>query len=141
MKLTVISIILIVFSTVLFFSFMAAPDQDKKKGEPWEIPTEYKNKKNTYADDESLLRLGRGTYGRHCRSCHGRAGEGDGPMAAQLETFPGDFTNAEWQQKYNDGEIYYMSFVGRKEMPNFEDKISDEEERWAVVNFIRSLKE
>lgn len=130
---------LLVFSAIFMMSFMAP--QDKKIGGPWAIPAAYKTKKNPHADDASLLRLGRTAYGKHCRSCHGRIGQGDGPMAAQLETFPGDFTKKAWQEKYNDGEIYYMSIVGRDEMPNFEKTITDEEERWAIVNLIRSLKE
>ncbi len=115
--------------------------QDQKVGGPWDIPQEYVEMQNPHVDDGSLARLGRAGYARHCRSCHGRNGEGDGPMAAQLETFPGDFTNADWHDKYNDGEIYYMSFVGRDEMPNFEGTITDIEERWAIVNYIRGMRQ
>ncbi len=130
---------LVVFAAVSFLSFMQPPNQ--KAGAPWNIPAEFKNKRNPHANDQALLRLGRNEYTRHCRSCHGRIGQGDGPMANQLKTFAGDFTKKEWQEKYNDGEIYYMSFKGRDEMPNFESQITDEEARWAVVNFLRSLKQ
>jgi mono/diheme cytochrome c family protein len=139
MKFSAIFTIMIVFASVALLSFMQPPAQ--KKGEPWNIPAEFKSKSNPHAGDESLLRLGRNGYTRHCRSCHGRIGQGDGPMANQLKTFAGDFTKKEWQEKYNDGEIYYMSFIGRDEMPNFESLIPDEEERWAIVNFIRTLKQ
>lgn len=120
-------------------SFIAI--QDQKIGGPWDIPQEYIDMENPHKGDSSLDRLGRAGYARHCRSCHGRNGAGDGPMAAQLETFSGDLTKTEWHEKYNDGEIYYMSFVGRDEMPNFESNITDIEERWAIVNYIRSLKD
>jgi hypothetical protein len=33
-----------------------------------------------------------------------------------------------------------MSFIGRDEMPNFEKKIPDVADRWAVIGFIRTLK-
>lgn len=123
------------------FSFIAfQPPQQQKKGEPWVIPAEYKNKKNPYKGDASLEKIGKAAYGKHCRSCHGVKGKGDGPMAKNLKTFPGDFSSADFQ-KYTDGEIYYMSFIGRDEMPNFEKTIPDEEERWAIVNYIRTLKE
>lgn len=114
--------------------------QDQKIGGPWDIPDEYKNMENPYKGDESLNRLGRATYNRHCRSCHGNAGLGDGPMARNLDTFPGDFSDAEFHEEHTDGEIYYMSFIGRDEMPNFESLIDDDEERWAVVNYIRGMK-
>lgn len=115
--------------------------QDQKIGGPWDIPDEYKNMENPYKGDESLNRLGRATYNRHCRSCHGNKGLGDGPMARNLDTFPGDFSDAEFHKEHTDGEIYYMSFIGRDEMPNFESLIDDDEERWAVVNYIRGMKE
>lgn len=139
MKKSLIYQLLIISSAIALFAFMVP--QDQKIGGPWEIPDEYKKMDNPYKDDASLSRLGKSTYSRHCRSCHGNAGLGDGPMAKNMKTFPGDFSDAEFQEKYNDGEIYYMSFVGRDEMPNFESKITDEEERWAVVNYIRSMKE
>jgi mono/diheme cytochrome c family protein len=112
--------------------------QDQKIGGPWEIPAEYKKMENPHKGDASLDRLGRGAYNKHCRSCHGNTGKGDGPMAKSLETFPGDFANAAFQ-KHNDGELYYMSIIGRDEMPNFESLIPDVEERWAVVNYIRTF--
>jgi mono/diheme cytochrome c family protein len=139
MRISAIILILIVIGSFAMVSFIQPPTQ--KIGEPWNIPAEFKNKRNPHADDASLLRLGRNAYTRHCRSCHGRIGQGDGPMANQMKTFAGDFTKKAWQDKYNDGEIYYMSFIGRDEMPNFESLIPDEEERWAIVNFLRTLQQ
>lgn len=122
-----------------FFLLSFMVPQDQKQGAPWEIPATFKNKANPHKGDASLERLGRSTYNRHCRSCHGNTGLGDGPMAKSLKTFPGDFSTSDFQ-KHTDGEIYYMSFIGRDEMPNFEKLITDEEERWAVVNYIRTMK-
>ncbi len=139
MRTTIVLTFLVAIVAIGSLSFITI--QDQKTGGPWDIPQEYIDMENPHKGDSSLDRLGRAGYARHCRSCHGRNGEGDGPMAAQLETFPGDFTKAEWHEKYNDGEIYYMSFVGRDEMPNFESNITDIEERWAIVNYIRSLKD
>lgn len=138
MKRKVFSLLMIAIAGFVMMAFVLP--QDQKKGGPWEIPEEYKKMENPHKGDASLDRLGRTVYNRHCRSCHGNAGLGDGPMARNLETFPGDFSNAEWHEKYKDGELYYMSIVGRDEMPNFESLITDIEERWAVVNYIRGLK-
>jgi len=38
-----------------------------------------------------------------------------------------------------DGDIYFQSFVGRDEMPNFEKKIANEADKWALVYYIKSL--
>ncbi len=133
-----------VFQTMLIagaFALLAfVVPQDQKIGEPWVIPTEYKNMENPHKGDASLARLGRAGYNKHCRSCHGNKGHGDGPMAKNLETFPGDFASADFQA-HTDGEIYYMSVIGRDEMPNFESLIPDIEERWAIVNYIRTFGE
>lgn len=122
------------------FAFLAfiAP-QDQKKGGPWEISSKYKKMTNDYKDDASLIKVGKMLYSKHCKSCHGSKGLGDGPKAKQLETFPGDFS-AEAFHAQSDGEMYYKSYVGRDEMPNFEKKITDDEDRWAIVNYMRTLK-
>ncbi len=121
------------------FTFLAFSNpQDKPKGEPWDIPAEYKSMENPYKDDASLDRLGRSAYSKHCRSCHGNSGLGDGPRARSLDTYPGDFSSAEFQS-HTDGELYYMSIIGRDEMPNFEGNIPDMEERWAIINYLRTL--
>lgn len=137
MKTKTFYLIAMAFGVFALMAFVAPP-QDQKKGEPWDIPAEYKEMENPYKGDASLDRLGRSAYMKHCRSCHGNAGLGDGPRAKNLETFPGDFSSAEFQA-FSDGEIYYMSIIGRDEMPNYESNIPDEEERWAVVNYIRSM--
>lgn len=138
MKKSISTLFLLGIFAVVSMAFVAA--QDQKIGGPWTIPAEFKNKKNPHAGDESLVRLARAAYGRHCRSCHGNTGLGDGPMARNLKTFPGDFSNAKFQSAHTDGDIYFMSFIGRDEMPNFESQITDEEERWAIVNYVRSFK-
>ncbi|MDP2235967.1 MAG: cytochrome c [Bacteroidales bacterium] len=114
--------------------------QDQKIGGPWDIPAKYISMKNpNKAGDADAEKLGKTLYAKHCRSCHGNAGLGDGPKAKNLETFPGDFSSAKFQA-LKDGELYFMSYIGRDEMPNFEKNIPDEESRWAIVSYMRSLK-
>ena len=43
-------------------------------------------------------------------------------------------------QAQSDGVLYFQTIVGRDEMPNFEKKIPEEEDRWALINFIRAQK-
>lgn len=119
---------------VLAFSF----PQEQKQGEPWDVPEKYENMKNTYADDNSLVSIGKSHYMKHCRSCHGNKGLGDGPKAKMLKTFTGDFSSDEFQAQ-KDGVLYYQSIIGRDEMPNYESKIGDDEDRWAVVMYLRTL--
>ena len=138
MKIKIIFASLMAFTVVTLVAF--SMPQDQKKGGPWKIPAEYKTKVNAHKGSADAEKLGKTAYAKHCRSCHGNLGLGDGPKAKNLETFAGDFSDAKWQASVTDGELYYMSFIGRDEMPNFEKKITDEEERWGIINYIRSLK-
>ena len=124
-----------VLTMVVLFAF-ALPQQ--KKGEPWNVPDKYKKMTNKYKSDKSLVSVGKSIYMKHCRSCHGNKGLGDGPKAKNLKTFPGDFSSAEFKAQA-DGVIFYQSIIGRDEMPNYESKIPDDEDRWAVVMYVQSL--
>ncbi|MFU8842849.1 MAG: c-type cytochrome [Bacteroidales bacterium] len=122
-------------SSLLLLSFMVPQERSTK---PWDIPAEYMKMKNPQApDDAAMINLGKTAYAKHCRSCHGNMGLGDGPKAKQLETHPGDFSSAEFHA-LKDGDMYYRSFIGRDEMPNYESKIPDEEERWAIITYMRA---
>ncbi|WP_423127934.1 c-type cytochrome [Gaoshiqia sp. Z1-71] len=131
------ALLMVVFTAGLLLSFVTV--QDKKDGGPWNVPEKYQKMKNPAANDEASLKVGKLLYTKHCRSCHGGEGLGDGPKAASMKTAILSFKDAKFQAQ-SDGVIYYQSIVGRDEMPNYESKIPDEEDRWAIVNFIRSLK-
>lgn len=126
----------VIFLSATLMSFIS--QQDKKKGGPWEIPAAYKSKKAPASTPESIA-LGKMLWAKHCKSCHGNLGLGDGPKAASLATEMRSFKDPAFQAQ-TDGTIYYQSFVGRGDMPNFEKKVVEEEERWALVHFIRTLK-
>lgn len=126
-----------VFAALILMAF--AGSQDKKYGSEWEIPAKYKTMKNPHADDASLERVGKMLYSKHCKSCHGAIGLGDGSKAASLGVAMHSFAEDKFQAQ-SDGVIYYQSFIGRNEMPNFEKKIIDDEDRWALVNYLRTLK-
>jgi len=106
---------------------------------PWPVPDAAKNKKNAVANNAESVAAGKLLWNTHCKSCHGGKGLGDGTKAAQLKTEPGDFSKATFQSQ-TDGSIFYKLSEGREDMPSFKKKIPDEDDRWSLVNFIRSLK-
>jgi len=127
-----------ILCTVLFFAVNIALAQ--KAGGPWEIPAKYKSMKSSVkATDASVMTTGKELYNKHCKSCHGAKGLGDGPKSATLKTTVPSFKDKAFQARA-DGEVYFQSIIGRDEMPNFEKKILDEGDRWAVINFVRTLK-
>jgi mono/diheme cytochrome c family protein len=127
----------IVFTAIIFIAATAAMAQ--KAGGQWTIPAKYKTMKSTIkAGDPSIVSAGKPLYLQHCKSCHGAKGLGDGPKSATLKTIVPSFADAKFKAQA-PGDVYFQAFVGRDEMPNFEKKITDEADRWAVIAYIKSL--
>lgn len=128
----------LLLTVILFIATQVSFAQ--KAGGPWTVPAKYKAMKSTIkAGDASINTVGKDLYTKHCKSCHGTKGLGDGPKSASLKTLVPSFTDKGFKAQA-DGDIYYQSIIGRDEMPNFEKKITDETDRWAVIYYIKSLK-
>ena len=127
----------ILFSVIFVTVFMAFVPRNAN--DPWPVPDKYKNMPNPVKSDATSIAAGKELYTQHCKSCHGTKGKGDGPKAAQLDTESGDFTKSTFQSQ-TDGAIFYKTTEGRKDMPSFKKKIADQNDIWAVVNYIRTLK-
>ena len=117
-------------------SFTVKNNSDQK---PWPVPDNYKTMKNPIASDAASIADGKALWATHCKSCHGSKGLGDGPKAAQLKTEPGDFSKATIQAQ-TDGALFYKLSEGRDDMPNFKKKLPEADERWSLVNYMRTLK-
>ena len=136
---TMLKTVTLVSGFIFAFVFFTSSYTQAQTAKPWSIPDKYKAMKSTVkAGDKDAIADGKMLWAKFCKSCHGANGLGDGPKAAMLKTFPGDFSTAAFQKK-SDGEIYYMSFVGRDEMPNYEKKITIEADRWALVAYMRTM--
>ncbi len=107
--------------------------------EKWVVPEKYVNMKNP-TDPKTDLNVGKSLYDKHCKSCHGKEGYGDGPKANEMKGDLGDFSSAEFH-KQTDGELFYKTSFGRDDMPEFTKKMPDDEDRWLIVNYMRTLKE
>jgi mono/diheme cytochrome c family protein len=127
---------LMVVAGVIGTSFSTNIKQERK---PWPVPDNYKSMKNPIASNTESIAEGKTLYATHCKSCHGTKGLGDGPKAAQLKTEAGDFSTTEFQSQ-SDGAIFYKTSEGRDDMPNFKKKMPDADDRWNLVNFVRTLK-
>lgn len=111
----------------------------QEEPKPWPVPDKNAKMTNPLKSDAETLKTGKDVWVKHCQSCHGKQGKGDGSKAAQLKTAPGDFSTASFHNQ-SDGAIYYKTTEGRDDMPAFKKKIPDEEERWAVVTYLRTFK-
>lgn len=115
------------------------PSTEGMAQKAWNAPANYKSKVNKYKSSKDADGVGKALYRQHCASCHGKEGYGDGKKSGDLDTEMRDFTTKAVQSQ-TDGELYYKSFIGRDEMPNFTKKIPSEEDRWLLINYLRKLK-
>lgn len=129
-------IIATVFCFGMMFLFAFVSDDQVK---PWDVPDKYEKMENPEEANKQSLKVGKRLWKKHCASCHGGDGLGDGSKAAQLDTPAGDFTTEAFQSQ-SDGAIFYKSWIGRDEMPNYEKKIPYEEDVWHLVNYMRTFK-
>jgi mono/diheme cytochrome c family protein len=129
--------VILVFAGIFFISMFSGFSLFQNK--PWPVPDNYKNMKNPVASNAESIAEGKALYATHCKSCHGAKGLGDGNKAAQLKTEPGNFSTADFHSQ-SDGSLFYKTSEGRDDMPNFKKKIPDADERWAIVNYMRTFK-
>jgi mono/diheme cytochrome c family protein len=104
---------------------------------PWVAPKTADNVKNPLGGDNSKLAETKALYVTNCGPCHGEKGRGDGPAAPGLNPKPADHTSAAIQSE-TDGAIFWKLSEGRSPMPGYK-KIFSDEQRWELVNYIRSL--
>lgn len=89
----------------------------------------------TQAQAKELFRV-------NCAMCHGPSGKGDGAVGAKLVANgylrPPDLT-AQTTQAKTDGELFLTLTNGVVVMPKF-GLLLTEEDRWALVQYLRTLK-
>jgi len=132
--------------TIVLSVFMMAFIQGPKK---WVVPEKYQKMKNPVPSDENSIKIGKEMYERHCITCHGVTGKGDGPRAIKLNQTPGDFTTEAFK-KETDGAIFYKMTEGHKDMPSFKRRIPGNDDvidgsfgktgtPGDLINYIRTL--
>ena len=105
---------------------------------PWTVPEDAKQLKNPLAASEANRAAAKPVYSEYCSNCHGDTGKGDGSDAMMYDPAPADLTNSAKMNKLTDGEVFYQISEGRKPMPSFKKKLT-EEQRWQLVILVRSL--
>ena len=99
---------------------------------------EARKRKNPEPKNAETIEAGKKLYARHCASCHGPQGKGDGGMALSGGT-PSDLTDETWDYGATDGEIFTAIKEGvSADMLAYKDKLNDKQV-WQTVTFLRSL--
>jgi len=84
--------------------------------------------------DPVLVEIGKEVFVRHCASCHGEAGRGDGPVAGALRTPPADLTRIAARRggvlpkgeiaRFVDGR-FVVEAHGTREMPVWGERLGE----------------
>ena len=85
------------------------------------------------------LKQGKDLFEGYCTTCHGLDGGGHGPASHGITTFPRQlwvWNNAGTEA---DGYLFWFITNGRNEMPPW-GVILSENERWDLINYIKTLK-
>lgn len=92
------------------------------------------------ATTPAMLAEARQIYTNNCQKCHGVNGDGRLPPGSNYfySTKPTNFTNRRIVDPMTDGEIFWKISHGRKPMPTFQNRLSDQQ-RWELVNLIREF--
>lgn len=86
-----------------------------------------------------ILTIGREKFDIYCALCHGLTGHNDGTVTPKLPVKPRQLLSAE-AMAYPDGRIFYAITMGRGVMGSYAGQIPHVRDRWAVVNYVRSLQ-
>jgi mono/diheme cytochrome c family protein len=110
-----------------------------------DLPVPYAGLTNPVPLTLDALERGKQIFTRECLVCHGDTGRGDGPYHEGLQPSPPDFSDTSLygtlsQPLYADADYYWRISEGLpwSAMPVWKSQYS-EEDRWAVVHYIRSV--
>jgi mono/diheme cytochrome c family protein len=110
----------------------------------WELPADADKTKNPVAASEESIAKGKELYldrnKGNCIFCHGETGAGNEANLPRLRRKPANLTNKERMTAMTDGELFWKITKGiHGIMPAGEKRMPADEERWHVVNYIRTL--
>ena len=106
----------------------------------WNVPPGANQLKNPVPSNSATLDAARALYRNDCAKCHGINGDGKRPPGSMYSynVQPTNFTNGKIIDAMSDGEIFWKITNGRKPMPSFKNRLTDEQ-RWQLVNLLRTF--
>jgi len=121
----------------------AGGQQDFSKN-TWELPADADKTKNPVPATPESIAKGKELYldrnKGNCIFCHGETGSGNEANLARLRRKPADLSNKERMTAMTDGEVFWKISKGITGiMPAGTKKMPEDEERWHVVNYVRTL--
>lgn len=86
----------------------------------------------------AVFAQGRRAFTQRCEVCHGALANGAGSLTAAYGAKPANLQSQQFLD-YPDGKIYWAIVNGKNAMPSHAADLS-EDQRWAVVHYVRALQ-
>ena len=93
---------------------------------------------NPLPRDRQVLERGRRVFNIRCSVCHGATGNGVPTLTSAYGAKPANLLSKQFRD-YPDGTIYWVITKGKNSMPSYAADTS-EDERWAVIHYVRALQ-
>ncbi|MGD1968611.1 MAG: cytochrome c [Desulfobacterales bacterium] len=103
----------------------------------WNAPEKAAQRPNPVPKDAAAIERGQKLYQQFCANCHGKNGQGDGPLAAALNPKPANL--AARAGHHTDGDFAWKVANGRGVMPGFKNQLK-ETQIWELVHYIQNFK-
>ena len=87
--------------------------------------------------NHSSQRSAAALYSKLCVSCHGR--DGQAKTSKGKQTSARDLTDSAWQDRTSDERLFNSIMNGKRKMPSFSKKLSEQEIE-SLVSYVRGLK-
>ena len=85
------------------------------------------------------MKQGQNLFNIYCSVCHGKRGEGDGPVIGPNRFPAPPSLHTKQVSSYQDGTFYHIMTKGVGKMPSYADKL-DARERWMVIHYLHALQ-
>jgi mono/diheme cytochrome c family protein len=115
--------------------------QQTPSGATWELPADAAKTVNPIPSNPESIAKGKELYltKGNCIFCHGETGAGNQTNLPRLRRTPADLTDKKVMSKNTDGELFWKVTRGIPMIMPPGEKRLNEEERWHVVNYIKTL--
>ena len=92
---------------------------------------------NPIAFNEESVQRGKEAYGYYCIQCHGPHADGRGTVGQSFAPLPSNLRDPDVRSQ-SDGSLFYRISLGYQRHPPLWYTVA-EDNRWAIINYIRSL--
>ncbi|MCB0480144.1 MAG: c-type cytochrome [Flavobacteriales bacterium] len=94
--------------------------------------------KNPVANSPESIAKGKELYDRFCKHCHGKSGQGDGPIPTNSE-YPPPPSYSKQLKDLSEGKMFHSITYGKNLMGAHASQLT-KTERWTIIRYVQTLQ-